>query len=386
MLYWFMAAMAVHLHGSCVEGEALPARPPVRVTMRTRRVLQGAAVSMALLVIAAAASRDDGPGALYAIWNSGQQQGYGGYVAPQLSRGAGYATSPYYNALNTAELSSSVSPYDAAALQYSAGVPGRSGTQAQMQTLHALAAAKQLYHTVQAPSSSSYSSAVKTAANPAAALHSLRSKAYSGSASKQIGQARLAIEQVLQESKADTKIAMAAKRSARLATSHGNSWKKLLKRESGSKHSRAMASDWLSTAVASHSTGASHKYARAQLEAALSQVDGHFHHDAERGAWQNQQRQRNSELAAMSQLAHAVMYKALSGSEASPSNAVAPMAPNSYSTSAASTWGNNRAGSDQGVKWGSGGAGPSGGKAAMSGVAPGLSSYDAQILAGGPPQ
>ena len=88
----------------------------------------------------------------------------------------------------------------------------------------------------------------------------------------------------------------------------------------------------------------------------------------------------------MSQLAHAVMYKALSGSEASPSNAVAPMAPNSYSTSAASTWGNNRAGSDQGVKWGSGGAGPSGGKAAMSGVAPGLSSYDAQILAGGPPQ
>ncbi len=149
------------------------------------------------------------------------------------------------------------------------------------------------------------------------------------------------------------------------------------------------------------------------------QVDGHYSHDAEAGAWHNEKRQRNSELRAMSNLAHAVMFKALSGQDSAPSSAVAPMAatswvpPSSPSTSSLSNaWssnsagagyagafnngarGSSRAGGEGGGGGGGGGGfgggfggggGPSGGKSAMKGAAPGLSSYDAQILANGPP-
>jgi hypothetical protein len=141
------------------------------------------------------------------------------------------------------------------------------------------------------------------------------------------------------------------------------------------------------------------------------QVDGHYSHDAEAGAWHNEKRQRNSELRAMSNLAHAVMFKALSGQDSAPSSAVAPMAatswmpPSSSSTSSLSNaWSSNSAGASyaggfnnggggtsraggeggRGGGFGAGG-GPSGGKSAMKGAAPGLSSYDAQILANGPP-
>ena len=197
-------------------------------------------------------------------------------------------------------------------------------------------------------------------------------------------QASLAIQQVLEQSKADHKIAKAASRSAQMTKNTGNSWNSLLSRESGPR-AMAMASDWLSTAVATSKTkGSKTKYARAQLEAALSQVDGHYSHDAERGAWHNEKRQRNSELQAMSNLAHAVMFKALSGQDAAPSAQVAPLAATSWSASqsSSSNWMSNSAGA--GLSAG-GGAGQSGGKAAESGAAPGLSSYDAQILAGGPP-
>jgi hypothetical protein len=87
-------------------------------------------------------------------------------------------------------------------------------------------------------------------------------------ASKQIAQARLAIQQVMQQSKADHRVAKAATRGEQ--PKGGNSWNSLLSRESGPQKT-AMASDWLATAVAT-SKGSKTKYARAQLEAALSQV------------------------------------------------------------------------------------------------------------------
>lgn len=198
-------------------------------------------------------------------------------------------------------------------------------------------------------------------------------------------QASLAIQQVLEQSKADHKIAKAASRSADMTKDTGKSWNSLLSRESGPR-AMAMASDWLSTAVATSKTkGSKTKYARAQLEAALSQVDGHYSHDAEAGAWHNEKRQRNSELQAMSNLAHAVMFKALSGQDAAPAAQVAPLAATSWSgsPSSSSNWMSNSAGAA--FSAGGEGGGQSGGKAAETGAAPGLSSYDAQILAGGPP-
>lgn len=234
--------------------------------------------------------------------------------------------------------------------------------------------------------------------SPAAALQSLQGKVEQGSAeSKQIAQASLAIQQVLEQSKADHKLAKDATRSAHTTTENGNSWNSLLSRESGPR-AMAMASDWLSTAVAttSHSKGKKKTlYARAQLEAALSQVDGKYSHDAEAGAWSNQKRERNSELAAMTNLAHAVMYKALSGTTSGgPTSAsVAPLAATSLNPAKTSSWAgawtSNSAGAGfsgvEGVGGGGSGGGGAGGKAAMSGAAPGLSSYDAQILANGPP-
>ena len=235
--------------------------------------------------------------------------------------------------------------------------------------------------------------------SPAAALQSLQGKAAQGSAeSKQIAQASFAIQQVLAQSKADHKLAKDATRSAHTTTENGNSWNSLLSRESGPR-AMAMASDWLSTAVATTSGSKGKKktlYARAQLEAALSQVDGKYSQDAERGAWDNQKRERNSEIAAMSNLAHAVMYKALSGESGGPTSAaVAPVAPTSFdppsSSSLSGSWTSNSAGAGfsgvEGIRSGGAGAGGSaGGKAAMSGAVPGLSSYDAQILANGPPE
>ena len=215
--------------------------------------------------------RGDTSTVLYAIWSSAQNGGQGGYEEPAYVQQASstYATSPYYNAVNTAELSADVNPYDAAALQYSAGA--KVPVQNQMQTLHALASAKRLFHQIRAPATS-YNS-VMTQRGPEAALQSLQSKQYAGSAaSKQIAQASLAIQQVLEQSKADHQLASAASRSAKSTKDSGASWNSLLSRESG-PHKAAMASDWLATAVVtSKSTHSKAKYARAQLEAALSQV------------------------------------------------------------------------------------------------------------------
>jgi hypothetical protein len=116
----------------------------------------------------------EAPSALYAVWSSAGNGGAGGYqtaygqqqVQQQYAGGA-YSTNPYYNAVNTAELSANVNPYDAAALQYSSS--GSAGTpQSQMQTLHALASAKRLYHQMRAPSGS-YDNAVS--AVPATCRH-----------------------------------------------------------------------------------------------------------------------------------------------------------------------------------------------------------------------
>jgi hypothetical protein len=101
------------------------------------------------------------PSTLYAVWSSAYNGGAGGFQpvygqqyaqqGQQQGNGA-YSTNPYFNAVNTAELSADVNPYDAAALQYSSsGAP--------MQTLHALASAKRLYHQMRAPSGS-YNNAV----------------------------------------------------------------------------------------------------------------------------------------------------------------------------------------------------------------------------------
>ena len=232
------------------------------------RLALSAVLPVVLVVYAVwAGARGTGPGELYVIWNSAQSQSSATYRATYRATGALGQTKPYFNTVNTAELSVNVNPYDAAALQYSGSGP----PQNQMQTLHALASAKRLYHQMQAPAAGnqydSYWS--KKAKNPTAALQALQSKMGSGSqASKQIAQARLAIQQVMQQSKADHRVAKAATRGEQ--PKGGNSWNSLLSRESGPQKT-AMASDWLATAVAT-SKGSKTKYARAQLEAALSQV------------------------------------------------------------------------------------------------------------------
>jgi len=251
-------------------GEPMAAQ---RQSAAALRLALSAVLPVVLVVYAVWGVSRSGPAELYVVWNSGQTYGapYGQqqqqqYVQPASGVGQ---TSPYFNAVNTAELSVNVNPYDAAALQYSGSGP----PQNQMQTLHALASAKRLYHQMQAPAAgnqyASYWS--KKANNPTAALQSLQSKMGAGSqASKQIAQASLAIQQVMQQSKADHRIAKAATRGGQRDT--GNSWKSLLSRESGPQKT-AMASDWLATAVAtSKGKHSKTKYARAQLEAALSQV------------------------------------------------------------------------------------------------------------------
>jgi len=122
--------------------------------------------TLPLILVLFAASQQGGiaePSALYVIYNTG---GYleqpVQYAQPmQYVQPVQYAQpNAYYNAVNTAELSTNVNTYDAAALQYSSGPP-----QKQMQTLHALASAKQLYHQMQVPSAASprsqYNSAVR---------------------------------------------------------------------------------------------------------------------------------------------------------------------------------------------------------------------------------
>jgi len=142
------------------------------------------------------------------------------------------------------------------------------------------------------------------------------------------------------------------------------------------------------------------------------QVDGHYSHDAgndaAKSAWGNEKRERNSELSAMTKLAHAVMFKALSGTPRGPSSPSLPPMPatnptgsswsswqSSFGTAAYPPSSSASSSSSSYAVAGSmsGGAAPAapGGtstssKAAMSGAAPGLSSYDAQILAGGPPK
>mmetsp|Transcript_81404 Transcript_81404/g.119243 ORF Transcript_81404/g.119243 Transcript_81404/m.119243 type:complete len:396 (+) Transcript_81404:53-1240(+) len=372
--------------------------------------------TLPLILVLFAASQQGGiaePSALYVIYNTGEYPVQPvKYAQPvQFVQPVQYAQpNAYYNAVNTAELSTNVNPYDAAALQYSSGPP-----QKQMQTLHALASAKRLYHQMQVPSAASprsqYNSAVATANNPESALQQLQGKQYVGSAaSKQIAQASLSIQQVLEQSKADDKLANAATSSARTTKDKGNSWQSLMSRQSGPR-AEAKASDWLSTAVAtSSSKGSKTKYARAQLEAALSQVDGHYSHDADKSAWGNEKRERNSELRAMTKLADAVMFKVLSGTAGGPSSpSLAPLAATSWkpagssssswqSSSGTATYPPSSSASSSSSSYAvagsmSGGATPAapGGtstssEAAMSGAAPGLSSYDAQILAGGPPQ
>ena len=149
------------------EGEAARKRMAVQSASTALRL--GLSATLPLIFVAYAAwtgalGGAAAPSELYAVWNSAQNGGEGGYQPygeqsyvqqpAQLQ-----AINPYYNAVNTAELSTNVNPYDAAALQYSGSGP----PQNQMQTLHALASAKRLYHQMQAPGGSAkseYNSAV----------------------------------------------------------------------------------------------------------------------------------------------------------------------------------------------------------------------------------
>jgi len=262
---------------------------------------------------------------------------------------------------------------DLAALTYDSAA-----TATKKQTLHQLATAaledQRLKALPSMTSTQRWTSKISNADDPAAALQSLQ-KTASGQEAKQLNEARASIAAVMAQSNRDMALRKQVLQAAQTTQGTGNSWNSLLERQIG-PHSLALASDWLSTEEAT-STAKNKKsvLARAQLAAALSQVGGHF--EGERRAGEEEashERGRDKEMSFETAALGHVMSNALGGS-------------GSYGGGASGVMGNNGRGAFEagGGGFSSEGSQEQNGAASMSGAAPGLSSYDAQILANGPP-
>mmetsp|Transcript_3853 Transcript_3853/g.9527 ORF Transcript_3853/g.9527 Transcript_3853/m.9527 type:complete len:308 (-) Transcript_3853:150-1073(-) len=242
---------------------------------------------------------------------------------------------------------------DSAALSYDS----RTSNQDKFKTLHALALAAKEEHRLHVQSPVSPDQQISSISNPLSVLKNLAKAHDASSDSKQLKQASDTIKQVMEQSLKDEDLRRKVLSEANSVNKKdGSSWNALLANQIG-PHSLAMASDWLSTELAtSKSKKKGATYARAQLAAALSQVGGKF----SRPVWSSQGGRGSSQsslVAFESAVAKHVMSNALSShqEEAEP-----------YGEAADDSQ-------------------PSPQSSKNSYAAPGLSSYDAQILANGPP-
>jgi hypothetical protein len=304
------------------------------------------------------------------------------YATPQYINPNYYYGAPAYQ-----QSAAPVKPTDAQALTYD-NAPNK------MATLHALAVAsreaRRLKQGRQASPTEQWTQGMMAAEKAGAVL----SRMHGGGAA--LDKAKARISKVLAQAEADRQLRKQVLKTAAEAAKGDDddtAFDKILHREVGPQ-SVQMASDWLSTEVAAAPHGAKKTmYARAQLEAALSRVGGKLRSptaevaDTEREMMSHGD---NRGLAYEQQASQRIM----SGAESMERNGQLfgrGLSRHGGMSSYASPWqapgrsvpqGNFGAGAQYSA--GGGGSGSqSGGNS--GGVAPGLSSYDAQILANGPP-
>jgi hypothetical protein len=249
-------------------------------------------------------------------------------------------------------------------------------TAKKIQTLHALAAAKKIASRLKAPDSDSGPLKI----NAANSLLSSLTSQDQGTNKKKLSalkEARNRIAKIMAESAADQQLGRAVLKSAKSTDQGtGNTWDNLVSRQIG-PHSLEVASDWLATAQATAPTAQKKAIlARAQLAAALAETGGHFvsptairraaHRLAVHGPRRDSAQQEYFSPSLQAASDHAMPWTASAQQDSPWHGGLASQASYGY---------------------GQGGGGGGGGQAASSnsGAAPGLSSYDAEILAHGPP-
>ncbi len=295
----------------------------------------------------------------------------------------------YYGAPNAYQQQSAAQPAkgtDDQALSYD-NAPNK------MATLHALAQASREAQNLKRQRQMSPTQQWTQGMMTAKKADDVLSQMHGGGA--ELHEAKARISKVLAQAVADRQFRKQVLRTAAEAAKGGSSntaFDKMLHREVGPQ-SVQMASDWLSTEVAAAPKGAKKTmFARAQLEAALSRVGGKFKRPTAETADSEGNllsRGENKGLAFEQQASQRVMSRAESverngqlfgrgltrhsGMGSYSGGWQPPQQQQAYSPASYSPQGQ---GEGQ----------PSGnGKAGNSGVAPGLSSYDAQILSNGPP-
>jgi hypothetical protein len=260
-----------------------------------------------------------------------------------------------------------------------------------IKTLHALAAAKKIASRLKSPDTDTGPLKINDANS---LLNRLSTTAQAAGKNKgtALAEARKKIAKIMAESVADQQLGRSVLKSAKSASQGtGNTWDALVSRQIG-PHSLAVASDWLDTAQVTAATPEKKAMlARAQLEAALARTGGSFVSPvAIRRAAQSMSldgpRRASSSHEYFSPSLQAASDRSMpwtaSNQHSSPwSGGLASGAGYGY---APATGGSNYASDSGSFGYGSGSS-QGGAAASDSGVAPGLSSYDAEILANGPP-
>jgi hypothetical protein len=311
---------------------------------------------------------------------------FSAYIVFQSSRVElqNWQSAPQYSVWSSAAIQPKPSQ-DSTALNYES----RMSVVNKIKTLHALAAAKKIASRLKSPDSDTGPLKINDANK---LLHGLSTMAQAAGTKKgtALADAQKKIAKIMAESAADQQLGQSVLKSAK-STSQGtgNTWNALVSRQIG-PHSLAVASDWLDTAQVTAATPEKKAMlARAQLAAALARTGGSFVSPvAIRRAAQSMSlggpRRASASHEYFSPSLQAASDRSMpwtaSNQQGSP-----------WSGGLASGAGYGYAPTSQGSSYGSGsggyGSGSSQGGAAASnsGVAPGLSSYDAEILANGPP-
>ena len=264
---------------------------------------------------------------------------------------------------------------DSTALSYET----KMSTSNKIKTLHALAKAKAIASRLNKPDSDSGPLKLQDAN---AFLAGLSNGAQSSDKSSALVNAQKRIAMIMAQSAADRQLGQSVLKSMKSTNNGiGNTWNALVSRQIG-PHSLAVASDWLATAQATSPTKQGKSMlVRAQLAAALAETGGRFVSPV---AIRRAVRHLPMGGPSSSSARHEYFAPTLQQS----SNRAMPWTANSrtpWSTTLPSNGGTE--GSAYGYVGNSVGSGGYGGgnKDSNSGAAPGLSSYDAEILAHGPP-
>jgi hypothetical protein len=290
-----------------------------------------------------------------------------------------WQSAPQYSVWSSAPMQPKPSQ-DSTALNYES----RMSVVNKIKTLHALAAAKKIASRLKLPDTDTAPLKI----NDAKSLLNGLAQAAGKTKGSALAEAQKKIAKIMAESAADQQLGRSVLKSAK-STSQGtgNTWDALVSRQIG-PHSLAVASDWLDTAQVTASTPEKKAMlARAQLAAALANTGGRFVSPvAIRRAAQSmslggpRRASASHEYFAPSLQAasdHSMPWTA-SNQQGSPwSGGLA-------SSAGYPGYGSSASGGSYGANAGGFGA-PQGAAASNSGAAPGLSSYDAQILANGPP-